>query len=65
MYFQNKRYKWNIFQETIFIIFISKISLLKSLNSKIAQQKHVRIKMIIILILKLNSGDDSGQILGH
>ena len=65
MYFQNKRYKWNIFQETIFIIFISKISLLKSLNSKIAQQKHVRIKMIIILILKLNSEDDSGQILGH
>jgi hypothetical protein len=65
MYFQNKRYKWNIFQETIFIIFIPKISLLKSLNSKIAQQKHVRIKMIIILILKLNSGDDSGKILGH
>jgi hypothetical protein len=49
----------------MFIIFIPKISLLKSLNFKIIQQKHVRIKMIIILILKPNSGDDLGQILGH
>ena len=63
MYFQNKKYKKNIFSKIIFFIF--KISLLKTFNFKFILQKHVRIKIIIIIVLQPNTEVDSGQDSGH
>lgn len=38
--------------DTIFIIFIPKISMKKTLNSKFVQLKQTRIKVVIIVALK-------------
>jgi hypothetical protein len=63
MYFQNKKYKKNMFSKIIFFIF--KISLLKTFNFKFILQKHVRIKIIIIIVLQPNTEVDSGQDSSH
>jgi hypothetical protein len=56
LYFQNKKYKVNMFSETVFIIFIFKISCKKL--SILKYSRHVKIQIIIIIILKSNSGVD-------
>jgi len=49
----------------IIFFIIPKISLQKTLNSKIVQPTHEKIKIIIITALKLNSEFDLGQNLDH
>jgi len=61
LYFHNMRYKENMSSETIFSFFPRKISLYKTSNFKTVQLRHIRIKIVIVIVLKPNMRVDLRQ----
>jgi len=64
LYFHNMRYKENMSSKTIFSFFFLKYPCIK-LNFKIVQLRHIRIKMVIIIVLKSNMRVDLRQWPSH